>query len=98
MIGGDEFGELGSCDRAFSYPHLADVQGPFKDRCTGTVSRPSWELRRDFAELTAANELDIVGVNPVLRVQLGPDLLALFTSWKPLLSDAAWQAVQANLQ
>src|SRR6266536_5963922 len=54
------------CDRRFSYPHLAKRAGPFKDRFTGTVHRPPLRLRRDFAELTAANELDIAAVNPDL--------------------------------
>ena len=64
-----------SCDRRFSYPHLAKREGSFKDRFTGTVLRPPLRLRRDFAELTAANELDIVAVNPDLRAQHGQDLL-----------------------
>jgi len=87
-----------SCDRRFSYPHLAKRAGPFKDRFTGTVHRPPLRLRRDFAELTAANELDIAAVNPDLRAQHGQDLLRLFTSWQALLSDAAWQATQATLR
>ncbi len=86
-----------SCDRRFSYPHLAERQGPFKDRFTGAVLRPPLRLRRDFAELTAANELDIAAVNPELRAQAGPELLRLFTSWRDLLSDIAWQSVQATL-
>jgi hypothetical protein len=61
------------------------------------VLRPALGLRRDFAELTAANELDIVLVNPEIRAKLGPELLALFTSWQGLLSDAAWQAVRAAI-
>ena len=81
-----------SCDRRFSYPHLAEREGPFKDRFTGTVLRPPLRLRRDFAELTAANELDIAAVNPDLCARHGQDLLRLFTSWKALLSDAARQA------
>jgi hypothetical protein len=81
-----------SCDRAFSYPHLAERRGPFRDRFTGAVLRPPLRPRRDFAELTAANELDIVRVNPELRAQLGPDLRTLFTSWRDLLSDAAWRS------
>jgi hypothetical protein len=87
-----------SCDRRFSYPSLAERMGPFKDRFTRTVLRPPLGQRRDFAELTAANELDIVRVNPDLRAQLGPDMFRLFTSWKNLLSDAAWQSVQTTLQ
>ncbi len=87
-----------SCDRRFSYPHLAKRAGPFKDRFTGTVHRPPLRLRRDFAELTAANELDIAAVNPDMHAQHGQDLLRLLTSWQALLSDAAWQAAQATLR
>jgi len=86
-----------SCDRRFSYPRLADSAGPFKDRFTGTVLRPPLSLRRDFAELTAANELDIAAVSPDFRAQAGPGLLRLFTSWKNLLSSPAWQSVQSTL-
>jgi hypothetical protein len=86
-----------SCDRRFSYPCLAESAGPFKDRFTGTVLRPPMSLRRDFAELTAANELDIATVSPGFRAQAGPGLLRLFTSWKNLLSSPAWQSVQNTL-
>jgi Domain of unknown function (DUF6817) len=86
-----------SCDRRFSYPHLAQPAGPFKDRFTGTLLRPPLALRRDFAELTAANELDIARVNPGSRATYGAALLDLFTSWRDLLSDPAWQSVQATL-
>ena len=54
-------------------------------------------MRRDFAELTVANELDIAAVNPDLRSQAGPALLRLFTSWRNLLSQTAWQSVRATL-
>ncbi len=86
-----------SCDRRFSYPHLAQPEGPFRDRFTGTLLRPPVALRRDFAELTAANELDIARVNPGLRAKYGAALLDLFTPWRDLLSNPAWQAVQATL-
>lgn len=86
-----------SCDRRLSYQHLGEPEGPFKDRFTGTVFFPSLPLRRDFAELTAANELDIMRVNSGLRTQYGPGLLRLFTSWRKLLSDPAWRAVQLTL-
>jgi uncharacterized protein (TIGR00369 family) len=85
------------CDRRFSYPHLAEPGGPFKDRFTGTVLDPPLPLRRDFAELTAANELDIMRVNPGLRAQYGAGLLDLFTAWRKLLSAPAWQTVQTTL-
>jgi hypothetical protein len=87
-----------SCDRRFSYPHLAKPAGPFKDRFTGIVLRPPLSLRRDFAELTVANELDIAAANPDLHAQAGPALLRLFTSWRNLLSQTAWQSVQTTLR
>jgi uncharacterized protein (TIGR00369 family) len=86
-----------SCDRDLSYPRLAEPAGAFKDRFTGTVLRPPLALRRDFAEITAANELDIAAVNPDLRAQHGQGLLRLFTSWRDLLSEPAWQAVHTTL-
>jgi len=86
-----------SCDRHFSYPHLGEPAGGFRDRFTATVLSPPQATRQDFAELTAANELDIAGVNPELRAQYGPGLLRLFTSWRDLLSDRAWHAVQTTV-
>jgi hypothetical protein len=85
------------CDRRFSYPGLADPEGAFRDRLTGAVLRPPLPLRRDFAELTAANELDVMRASPGFRARFGTELLDLFTSWRALLSDPARQAVQAAL-
>lgn len=102
LIAGDEAEQLvyfyGSCDRGFSYPHLAEPTGPFRDRFTGTVLRPPLSLRQDFAELTVANELDIAAVNPGFRAEDGPALLRVFSSWRNLLSEPAWQSVQATLR
>ena len=86
-----------SCDRRFSYPHLARRGGLFRDRFTGVVLCPPVAMRRDFAELTVANELDIAGVSPRFRARYGAELLDLFTSWKDLLSSPAWQAAGATL-
>jgi hypothetical protein len=86
-----------SCDRHFSYPRLAEPEGQFKDRFTGTVLSPPLPLRRGFAELTAANELDVLQADSSLRAQYGPGLLRLFTSWRKFLSDPAWRAVQMTL-
>ncbi|MFC7259128.1 DUF6817 domain-containing protein [Streptomyces lutosisoli] len=80
-----------SCDRTASYPALADPSGAFHDRFTGTLSTPAVQQRRDFAELTAANELDLVDENPEWRKQWGADLLDLFTGFRPLLSAHAWR-------
>jgi len=79
-----------SCDRKASYRSLADEDGRFVDRFTGTQFIPGAQRRRDFAELTAANELDLVVVSPDIRARYGPGLLDLFTQWRPLLSDPAW--------
>jgi hypothetical protein len=79
-----------SCDRKASYRTLADADGGFVDRFTGATVRPSAGQRRDFAELTAANELDIASVSPDARERYGSALLELFTRWRPLLSEPAW--------
>ncbi|HEX6470290.1 MAG TPA: hypothetical protein VF069_14425 [Streptosporangiaceae bacterium] len=84
-----------ACDRRVSHPHMADRDGAYKDRFTGAVSRPPLASRRDFAELTAANELDIMRVNADLRARHREPLLRLFAAWRDLLSARAWQAVSA---
>ncbi|MFB8415937.1 hypothetical protein ACFC63_10560 [Streptomyces albidoflavus] len=53
-----------SCDRPATYPGLADPEAPFHDRFTGTTTLPAPQARRDFAELPAANELDLAGPLP----------------------------------
>ncbi|MFC4591109.1 DUF6817 domain-containing protein [Sphaerisporangium corydalis] len=86
-----------SCDRRFSHARLAEDGGPFRDRFTGVVLDPPAALRRDFAEITVANELDVVQANPEIRARHGAELLELFTSWRDLLSAPAWRAVRAAL-
>jgi hypothetical protein len=83
-----------SCDRARFYPHLASPDGPFTDRFTGTVHRPPPADRCDFAELTVANELDVMAASPALRAEHGDSLAELFTAWRPLLSPSANRAVR----
>ncbi|MFD8986353.1 DUF6817 domain-containing protein [Streptomyces sp. NPDC059564] len=80
-----------SCDRAASYPSLAEDEPAFRDRFTGRGFVPALGQRRDFAELTAANELDIARVDGAFRAAAGAGLLSLFTRLRPLLSPAAWQ-------
>lgn len=79
----------GSCDRKASYPGLTDTDGIFRDRFTGAESRPGAQQRRDFAELTVANEIDVLRNSAELRTKYGAELLALFSRLRPLLSDAA---------
>jgi uncharacterized protein (TIGR00369 family) len=85
------------CDRAFSYPRLAEEGAPYRDRFTGAESDLPPRIRRDLAEITAANELDLARVNDDFRAAHGRALLDLFTSWRTLLSEPAWQCVQATL-
>ncbi|GAB2587076.1 hypothetical protein GCM10027168_19810 [Streptomyces capparidis] len=79
-----------SCDRKATHPTLADADGAFRDRFTGRRHIPEPRLRRDFAELTAANELDLARVDPAFRARWGAELRALFTRFRPLLSQPAW--------
>ncbi|WP_149184071.1 DUF6817 domain-containing protein [Streptomyces sp. TRM49041] len=86
-----------SCDRDASYPRLEQDDAPYRDRFTGVVFSPSPSRRRDFAELTAANELDIASVSPEFRQQWGAELLGFFQRLRPLLSAPAWSDVERLL-
>ncbi|MFF4234206.1 DUF6817 domain-containing protein [Streptomyces sp. NPDC001820] len=79
-----------SCDRKATYPTLADADGAFRNRFTGRLHTPEPQLRRDFAELSAANELDLARIDSVFREKWRAELLALFTRFQPLLSQPAW--------
>ncbi|MGW3104985.1 DUF6817 domain-containing protein [Streptomyces sp. NPDC001100] len=87
----------GACDRKATYPGLAEADGVFRDRFTGALHRPGPQLRRDIAELTAANELDLIRHDFTFRDRWGPQLLALFTRFKPLLSQPAWSDCRSAL-
>nr|WP_330290410.1 hypothetical protein [Streptomyces sp. NBC_00576] len=84
-------------DRKATYPHLAAPDSPFHDRFIGGTRTVDRARRQDIAELTAANELDLARENPLFREQRGPDLLARFTGFQPLLSGRAWEDVAATL-
>ena len=86
-----------SCDRGASYRRLAEHDAVFADRFTNERTRPTIEQRRDFAELTAANELDIAAVSPHMRERYGSGLMQLFTRWQPFLSERAWEHVHSTL-
>lgn len=78
-----------SCDRRASYPTLARADAAFRDRFTGRLLTPPEAARRDVAELTAVNELDLARHDPAFADRWGPALRRLFTGWRPLLSPAA---------
>ncbi|MBL1116950.1 hypothetical protein JK364_31885 [Streptomyces sp. 110] len=86
-----------SCDRKATCPALGDPDAVFHDRFTGRAHTPEPRLLRDFAELSAANELDLARLDPALRERRGPELLALFTRCRPLLSRPAWLDGHATL-
>ncbi|MEU0008628.1 DUF6817 domain-containing protein [Streptomyces sp. NPDC006314] len=86
-----------SCDRTATYPGLPAADGPFHDRFTGRAHVPGPGPRRDVAELTAANELDLARLDPAFRIQWGPALLTLFTRFRPLLSRPAWSDCESVL-
>ncbi|XUL89874.1 DUF6817 domain-containing protein [Streptomyces galilaeus] len=87
----------GACDRKATYPGLAETDGLFRDRFTGALYPPGPQLRRDLAELTAANELDLARNDFTFRERWGPQLLTLFTRFKPLLSQPAWADCRLDL-
>ncbi|MEU9452247.1 DUF6817 domain-containing protein [Streptomyces sp. NPDC048277] len=86
-----------ACDRKATYPVLAEADAPVHDRFTGRPRIPGPGLRRDIAELTAANELDLARIDPSFRDRWGPRLLTLFTRFRPLLSPSAWSSCEAVL-
>ncbi|MFG2949530.1 DUF6817 domain-containing protein [Streptomyces adustus] len=86
-----------SCDRKATYPALHQADAAFHDRFTGRARVPEPQSRRDFAELSAANELDLAVVDPAFRDTRGPGLLALFTRLRDLLSADAWTECRTAL-
>jgi len=84
-------------DRAAGYPRFADTDAVLPDRFTGTARPADPRLRRDLAELTAANELDLAAHDPAFRDRFGAELLGLLTRLRPLLTAAAWADCRAVL-
>ncbi|MFI6941235.1 DUF6817 domain-containing protein [Streptomyces sp. NPDC050418] len=77
-----------ACDRKVAYGST----GTYRDRFTDETRTPTAQERRDFAELTAANELDLAVIDEDFRRRHGAGLLDLFTSMRPDLSEAAWRS------
>lgn len=83
----------GSCDRAAVYPAL-EKPGPvsFRNRFTGLTHTPPEPDIRAFAELTAANKLDVLEHNAALAAQEGAEQREFFAGVRARLTDAAWKA------
>ncbi|MER7000289.1 DUF6817 domain-containing protein [Streptomyces sp. NPDC000410] len=86
-----------SCDRELSYATLAQDDAVFRDRFTGETFTPTLRQRQEFAELTAANELDLAEVNDAFRTEWGGRLLMLFARFAPLLSESARKDLRTGL-
>jgi len=82
----------GSCDRASTYPQMGQDVVVVKDRFTGETVTPDVDALRGFAEITAANELDVVRHNADIAERHGAGLLQLVERSRAHLSDAALQA------
>lgn len=88
----------GSCERRSTYPQFGK-QDPvsFRDRFTGTERTPEVVQARAFAEITAANELDVVAHNPESAEKYAAALSRLFVRMSPLLSPQAVRAYPSEL-
>lgn len=86
-----------SCDREASYGTLACGDAVFRDRFMGETYTPALRQRRDFAELSAANELDLAVVKDEFRAEWGGRLLMLFARFAPLLSEEARKDLRTGL-
>ncbi|MEU5977008.1 DUF6817 domain-containing protein [Streptomyces sp. NPDC047315] len=87
----------GACDRGPTYRDLARADAPFHDRLTGRPRTLTPRQRRDFTELTAANELDLARADLAFRDERGAGLLDLFTRCRHQLSAGAWDDCVAVL-
>ena len=84
-----------SCDREHTLGQIGRREPvDFRDRFTG-VSEPigGAELRA-FAELTVANELDLVGHSADFRRAHGAAITALFAKWKGVVSEPAFEELE----
>ncbi|MFF0792607.1 DUF6817 domain-containing protein [Streptomyces spiralis] len=87
-----------SCDRAAVYPRLGSGRPvAFRDRFTSREHMPAEADVRAFAEMTAANELDVLAHNTELTERHGPALYGLFARSRELLSAPAWNACAGQL-
>jgi hypothetical protein len=91
--------QYASCGRDRTYPHLTDRPDVrFHDRFAGTETALPATSLRGFAELTAANELDVV-----LHLETAGEhhrawLLDLAGRLRDLLTDAAWADCTRHLK
>ena len=72
-----------ACDRAAVYPQLGRPDIEFRDRFTGEVVHPDRDAMGDFAQLTAANELELIRSGAISDAALIASLAELFALLAP---------------
>jgi hypothetical protein len=88
----------GSCDRRFVYPQIGrEPKVTFRDRFTGGVETATEPDVRAFAELTVANELDVLAHRASFRYKHGRAIGDLFTAWSRLLSTEGAAAARTEV-
>jgi hypothetical protein len=87
-----------SCDRAATLPQIGHGdEVAFRDRFTGSVETVDGSEVCQFAELTMANELDLVGHSERFTRQHGAALAALFAGWQDVVSPGAYDTYRRLL-
>jgi pimeloyl-ACP methyl ester carboxylesterase len=85
-----------ACDRGASYPTFLSSGPAIVDRRSGERIAISPDELGAFAELTVANELDVVERSPEIAAVHGAELAALFASWRPLVRPPVRRAIEAS--
>lgn len=87
-----------SCDRSFVFEQFAKNETIyFKDRFNKSTFKLDESDVRLLCELTVANELELVYSSSEFKLEHGSNLLSLFKTLNPYLSDKAQQAYNAEL-
>jgi uncharacterized protein DUF6817 len=82
-----------SCDRGSTLGQVGRRHPVvFRDRFTGVDEPLPDDELADFAELTVANEVDLVRQSDEFRAAHGAALATLFSRWQGIVSDAAYAA------
>lgn len=81
-----------SCDRAYTLGQIGRQQTvSLRDRFTGARTVLTSSELHEFAELTFANELDLVQHSEEFRRDLGAAIAEMFARWSHVVSDAAYE-------
>jgi hypothetical protein len=82
------------CRRDDSYPTFLGTAPAVIDRRDGAPHGLDRAQLRALAELTVANELDVLAHAPGLQARHGPALAKLLASWRPLVGQRARAAIE----